>query len=67
MVIAGNIAVFDDNKYYSNVTLQLPPIQLDINPFYSGNLYMRTFANSDDSDEMQHYAAFHQCLHCLQR
>ena len=22
-------------------------------------------ANSEDPDEMQHNAAFHQCLHCL--
>ena len=26
---------------------------------------MGTLANSDDPDEMQHYAAFHQGLHCL--
>ena len=25
---------------------------------------MSTFANSEDPDEMQHYAAFHQSLHC---
>ena len=25
----------------------------------------KTFANSEDPDEMQHYAAFHQGLHCL--
>ena len=70
MVIAGNktnIAVFDDNKYDSNITLQVPIIQLDINPFYSENLEKRMFANSKDPDEMQHSAAFHQCLHCLQR
>ena len=24
-----------------------------------------TFANSEDPDEMQHYAALHQSLHCL--
>ena len=28
---------------------------------------MSTFANSEDPDEMQHNAAFHQGLHCLQR
>ena len=27
---------------------------------------MCTLANSEDADEMPHYAAFHQCLHCLQ-
>ena len=26
-----------------------------------------TFTNSVDSDEMQHYAAFHLGLHCLQK
>ena len=31
-----------------------------INPSLTGN-----FANSEDTDEMQHNAAFHQCLHCL--
>ena len=28
---------------------------------------MGTVANSEDPDEMQHYAAFHQGLHCLLR
>ena len=28
---------------------------------------MSTFANSEDPDEMQHYAAFHQGPHCLKR
>ena len=28
---------------------------------------MGTFANSEDPDEMQHHAAFHQGLHCLLR
>ena len=28
---------------------------------------MSTFANSEDTDEMQHDAAFHQGLHCLQK
>ena len=28
---------------------------------------MGTLANSEDPDEMQHNAAFHQCLHCLLR
>ena len=26
---------------------------------------MGTLANSEDPDEMQHNAAFHQCLHCF--
>ena len=34
------------------------------NPLYSGNPLMRTFVNSEDPDEMQHNAAFHQGLHC---
>ena len=28
---------------------------------------MSTLVNSEDPDEMQHNAAFHQGLHCLQR
>ena len=28
---------------------------------------MGTLANSEDPDEMPHYAAFHQGLHCLLR
>ena len=28
---------------------------------------MNTLASSEDPDEMQHNAAFHQCLHCLLR
>ena len=28
---------------------------------------MDTLANSEYPDEMQHYAAFHQCLHLLPR
>ena len=28
---------------------------------------MGTLANSEDTDEMQHNAAFHQGLHCLLR
>ena len=41
--------------------------------FHIGPLYQsfsnrsRTSANSKDSDEMQHNAAFHQGLHCLLR
>ena len=36
---------------------------------YIGNLYTGTWtwANGVDQDEMQHYAAFHQGLHCLLR
>ena len=36
-----------------------------INPLNSGNPKMSTFVNSEDLDEMQHNAAFHQGLHCL--
>ena len=31
-----------------------------INPLCSGNPLISTFANSEDPDEMQHNAAFHQ-------
>ena len=27
----------------------------------------KTFTNSEDPGEMQHYAAFHLSLHCLQK
>ena len=37
-----------------------------INPFDYG-FQTGTLANSEDLDEMLHYAAFHQGLHCLQR
>ena len=33
-----------------------------MNPLFTG-----TLANSEDPDEMQHNAAFHQDLHCLLR
>ena len=32
--------------------------------FFCVKIYF-TFRNSVDPDEMQHYAAFHQGLHCL--
>ena len=32
---------------------------------YTGNPLMGTLANSEEPDQMQHYAAFHQGLHCL--
>ena len=28
---------------------------------------MHTFVNSEDQDEMSHYATFQQGLHCMQR
>ena len=36
-----------------------------INPFNLGISQTNTFANSEDPDEMQHNAAFHQCRQCL--
>ena len=38
-----------------------------INPLYIGNPRTGSLANSEDSDEMPHNAAFHQGLHCLLR
>ena len=38
---------------------------IGINPLYTGKSLMGTLANSEDQDEMQHNAAFHQGLHCL--
>ena len=43
------------------------PIYGDFNPLYTGNPLTSTLANSEDPDEMQHYAAFHQDSHCLLR
>ena len=36
-----------------------------LNPLNLGNPLTSMFANSEDPDEMQHNAAFHQGLHCL--
>ena len=33
---------------------------LELSPMYTGNPLMATLANSEDPDEMQHNAAFHQ-------
>ena len=38
-----------------------------INPLFSENPKTGSFAKSEDPDEMQHNAAFHQHLHCLPR
>ena len=35
------------------------------NHLYSRNPLTSFFANSEDPEEMQHHAAFHQGLHCL--
>ena len=34
-------------------------------PLYSGHPLLSTYTNSEDPDEMQHNAAFHQSLHCV--
>ena len=39
--------------------------KFDSYPLYSGNPSAGTLTNSEDPDEMQHNAAFHQDLHCL--
>ena len=36
---------------------------ISINPLYTCDSLMRTFSDSEYSDEMQHYEAFYQCLH----
>ena len=38
---------------------------MSFNPLHTGNAKMGTLANSEDPDEMQHNAAFHQGLHYL--
>ena len=40
---------------------------LEFKPLWIGNPYMGSSANSEDPDEMQHNASFHQGLYCLQR
>ena len=42
-------------------------VQRFINPLYTGNHLRGTLVNSEDLDEMQHNAAFHQGLHYLLR
>ena len=52
---------------YRQVLRECP---LTINPLYTGLpplnplIQMGTLVNSEDTDEMQHDAAFHQGLHC---
>ena len=36
-----------------------------VNPLGNGNSQKDTMANSDDPDEIHHYAAYHHGLHCL--
>ena len=38
-----------------------------LDPLYTGKSLMCTLTNSEDPDEMQHNAAFHQGLPCLPR
>ena len=47
--------------------VDVPDIMVQLNPLYAGNGLMGTLANSEDSDEMSHDAAFHQGQHCLLR
>ena len=54
--------VFEDG---SSITVSINrPTGKGVNPVYSGKPLTNTFANSEDPDEMQHNAAFHQGLHC---
>ena len=38
---------------------------IPFSPLYTGNPITGTLVSSEDPDEMQHNAAFHQGLHCL--
>ena len=40
-------------------------ISIPFNTLYTGNPLTGTLISSEDPDEMQHNAAFHQGLHCL--
>ena len=42
-------------------------LEFSINPLKTRETKTGTFANNEDPDEMLHYAAFHQCLHCMPR
>ena len=42
-------------------------MMVQINPLFTGNPYGGPLANSEDPDEMQHNAEFHQGMHCLLR
>ena len=42
---------------------QTPNHCISINPLYTCDSLMRTFSDSEYSDEMQRYEAFYQCLH----
>ena len=44
-----------------------PDFIATFDPLYTGNPRTGTLANIEDSDEMQHNAAFHQGLRCLLR
>ena len=52
----------------NNITINITNRSQEVSPFHSGdhkaamNMY---FAKSEDPDERQHNAAFHQGLHCL--
>ena len=54
---------------YAKKTLRRPKKYrlCKFNPFGNVNPLTGTIANSEDPDEMQHNAAFHQGLHCLLR
>ena len=57
---------FGDINLLSNLLVSYSVGRLyRLNPLYLGNPLRRTFANSEDSGEMQHIAAFYQGLHCL--
>ena len=54
--------------YYLNICQGLAALFLIfINPLYTGNPGTGTLAISEDPDEMQHDAAFHQGMHGLLR
>ena len=56
-VYSYKVSDFNNRNKYLNSKI--------LNPLYSGNPTTSTFENIEDQDEMQHYAAFHQGLHCL--
>ena len=60
------IFVRKDGQAQSNMPLQIFQSWVHKNSILLSE-YLLTLTNSVDPDEMQHYAAFHLGLHCLQK
>ena len=61
------ITIHPLNKYQRFYNMAHLSSQYIINPLYNDDSLIRTFANSDDPDDMSHNVTFHQGLHYLSR